>query len=712
MFENKNTSELESNILFSGIKQELATNFANPKNIIGKREGDVIFQKGEPCEYFYLLVEGIVKLKFTEPDGTNIYVEKNKDSFFGEFELLKKSPRKSSAVADTDCRMYTFNLSELKSLIKSNANVLKNLKDNLTFYIPEDDFDNYTKDFAGEKDGEPEFSKTTEKISFNEPNDTNEDTAQQAEIMEEKEPPQEDSSDTETENSDELITDSEDNFEFSEPEELEESENYFKLSDPRLKEKELNEIKNPEADTDQEIPSKEHNPSFTDIGFDDTFGEQINEEKAEDSRPGFDSKEEPGSEIKKNSENETMDEKQIPLPDKADSGISTNDKTSVFYKDIINRIQNIYSSINLDEVINIIAEESADLVNAEGGVLYILDKENEELFSKVLSGNSINTIRMKLSDGLQGIAAVEKRNIFVEDPGNEKYYNPVIEDLTGIKFKNALYYPLIRNNKETAAVLELYNSERGKFTQIDIDILNEISGSAIKAINNTRLADITLQQKRIASIGDLTEFISEDIKNPLLLIKHYVSLIKKKKIAPEIGRVLDLQIEQINSVEDFLKSSEAYAKGKNVVELSTININEALTTTLGLLAEYVESRNMVILRKTETDALVNLDNGQFYQACYQVVKNSCDEMSEEGKIYVTSEKDGEYIKIKFRDTGAGIPENWKEKIFKPFTGRKKNKAGLGLTIAEKIIADHGGYIMVDSVIGQGTTFIIALPIVF
>jgi signal transduction histidine kinase len=133
---------------------------------------------------------------------------------------------------------------------------------------------------------------------------------------------------------------------------------------------------------------------------------------------------------------------------------------------------------------------------------------------------------------------------------------------------------------------------------------------------------------------------------------------------------------------------------------------------LGLLAEYVESRNTVIYRKTETDAVVNLDTGQFYQACYQIVKNACDEMADEGKIYVTTETDGEYLKIKFRDTGKGVPESWKEKIFKPFVSRKKNKAGLGLTIAEKIIADHGGYIMVDSATGQGATFSIALPIVF
>ncbi len=824
MFENKNPSELEKNILFSEISQDLIAKYSNPKNIIGKREGDVIYQKGDPCEYFYLLIEGIVKLKYTDLDDKNIYIEKNKNSFFGETELLKKTPRKSSAIADTDCRMYSFNLAELKYLIKSNGKVLQNLRDNLTFNIPEQDFEEYTKNFVTKDEPISEFSKTTEKISLDnpvkeEPKLEDKKTEEKIELAEEQ------VTNTKTEEPDEpaeanispddIIIEIEDNSVFDElPEEAEE-EHYFQLKDPPKDEEEVQDNQNekaedsvkevtdslpptekqtPEPLTDQPVetedksisfddiitdeddnivfdeipeeenkdyfqikdplkekdkemdiefphgpvidehitkeeadqPEKEFKPSFTDIGFGDTIEEEPVEEVPQEKDSADTDKEEnqvPEDPVSKaneitQSENNSIrkvkiieDDFQNP-PDITSPEISENDKTSAFYKDIIKRIQNIFSSSNLDEVTNIISEETADLVKAEGAVLYIVDKEEKELVTKILSGTSIHDIRMKFSDGIQGIAASEKRNIFLDNPRQDKYFNPVIEDLTGIKIKNSLYYSFIQNNQETSAVLELYNSERGRFTQTDVEILNEISGSVIKAINRTKLADISIRQKRLLSIGDLTGFISADIKAPLLLVKHYASLIKKKKLSSEINQVLDLQVEQVNAVEEFLDSAEAYSKGKNIVELNTVNIKEALNITLGLLAEYVESRNTVIYRKIESDAVVKLDNGQFYQACYQIVKNACDEMTDEGKIFVTTEKDEEYIKIKFRDNGKGLPENWKEKIFRPFVSRKKNRAGIGLSIAEKIITDHGGYILVDSIIGQGTTFIIALPIVF
>ena len=82
MFQEKGNPEIALNSLFVGINAEIISKFASPKNIIGKKEGDVIYQKGDATDYMYLLIEGIVKLKFTEPDGTNIYFNKERDTFF------------------------------------------------------------------------------------------------------------------------------------------------------------------------------------------------------------------------------------------------------------------------------------------------------------------------------------------------------------------------------------------------------------------------------------------------------------------------------------------------------------------------------------------------------------------------------------------------------------------------------------------------------
>ena len=725
MFQNKNNSDLESNILFEGVNPEILQSFSNPKNTIGKKEGSVIYQKGDLTEYLYLLIEGTVKLKHTEPDGTNIYINKTANSFFGETELIGKTQRKSSAVADSDCRMYTLNLNELKVLVKKENQILKNLFENKTFDMKEEDFTEYTKDFL---DPETDFADlirtTTEKpaqdsakIEEGVPNEENTSVVEENVI-----------SDNEQGTLDKIITN-------EEVEETEEQASDDIAENNIIEEKEATKneegafdkiitVEESEEDNEQtesnqvEENLQEDVPNITDKSEKEQKKDQLNESEGfviEDS-PAVEFIK-PGDTLKTFVQEETEQEPTIEK-DEEDSFVAPESEKvetdfSDYYETLLTATQNIFSKITIDETAQVIAESAADLVNATGGVLYIVDRESEELKAKVLSEDSIKDIRIKFSDGLQGTVAIEKKTVIVENPSEEKNFNPVIEDLTGIKIKNVIYYPILTKSDEAIAVLELYNSERNKFDSREIELLNAISPSILKALSNAKYVDILVQQRKIFSLGEITGFISDDIKTSLLKVKHYSSLLKKKDISPDVNKLLDLQIGQINSVEDFLKFTDAYAHGKNVAEQSTIKVSEAVTQILNFLAEYVDSRNTVIYKKIEEDTVINVDLPSLYFVCYQIAKNACDAMSDKGKIFVTSERDGKYIKIKFRDTGTGISETIKDKLFKPFVSfGKKQRPGLGLAIAEKIVAEQGGYMMVESVLGEGATFVIALPVVF
>jgi signal transduction histidine kinase len=682
MFQDKDNSEIKPNILFEGVNLQILQSFANPQNTIGKKEGAVIFQKGDPTEYLYLLIEGIVKLKFTEADGTNIYVNRSANSFFGEFELLGKTQRKSSAVADTDCRLYTFNISELKILVKKDPLILKNLYEHKTFDIQEEDFKDMTKDFLDPDTDFSEFTKSKEKVAITKSNNTAiEEIPQTVEEIPEKE---------EHFSFDKIITKEDSDEEINEtshviePEIVEEdNSNVNDIAEEKKDNLDLQESENFLIDEVDNKRSAEE--TITKVP-------QIIEKPLP----------EPIVEIKEEEEVPVLSEQQKHETDFSD-----------YYESLLNATQNIFSQINIDEAAEAISASAAKLINAEGGVLYLVDKESEELKAKVLFDTSIKDIIIKFSDGLQGSAIIEKRSIISEDPQSERNFNPVIEDLTGIKIKNVIYYPILNRNDIPVALLELYNSKREKFDSREIELLNAITPSIRKALDNARHVDIIVQQKKILSIAEITGFINGDIKNSLHKVKKYSSLLKKKDLSPEIEKLIDIQIGQINTIEDFLRFTDAYARGKNIVEKSTIKVSEAVPQILNFLAEYVESRNTVLYKKIEDDALINIDLPAMYMVCYQIAKNACDAMNDEGKIFVTTEKDGDYIKIKFRDTGTGISEVVKDKLFKPFvTYGKKQKPGLGLAIAEKLVTDQGGFLLAESFLGEGATFTIALPIVF
>jgi two-component system sporulation sensor kinase A len=137
-------------------------------------------------------------------------------------------------------------------------------------------------------------------------------------------------------------------------------------------------------------------------------------------------------------------------------------------------------------------------------------------------------------------------------------------------------------------------------------------------------------------------------------------------------------------------------------------INKALEN----VSEYVESRNSKLYKKINADAMVNINPNAFYQAIYQIIKNSCDSMPEGGDIFVTVDKEDDQIVIEVKDLGLGVPESVKQEIFEPFmTQGKENGVGLGLAVTKKIIEDHKGNITVESDLGEGSRFKIFLPIV-
>ena len=136
----------------------------------------------------------------------------------------------------------------------------------------------------------------------------------------------------------------------------------------------------------------------------------------------------------------------------------------------------------------------------------------------------------------------------------------------------------------------------------------------------------------------------------------------------------------------------------------------ALDEILSLLADYVESKNSKLFKKYETTAQVEIDKRRFYQALLQIAKNACEAMPGGGNIYIVVHEANGVVKIELKSSGRNIPEDLHAKIFEPFFSyEKEGSAGIGLSIAQKIINDHGGKIDIESDF-EATKFIISIPV--
>jgi signal transduction histidine kinase len=223
--------------------------------------------------------------------------------------------------------------------------------------------------------------------------------------------------------------------------------------------------------------------------------------------------------------------------------------------------------------------------------------------------------------------------------------------------------------------------------------------------------DVTAHREPFYYLPELSDFLINNLRAQVHSITNTISVMKKNPSASdEFKKTADIIIKQAHLLPILLESGFDFALDIRNLTLSPVRISDTLNDVLLILSEYVEARKVKLYKKFEADAEVEIDKQKFFQVCFQVARNACDAMPGGGNLYVTLRKDNNNFRIEFRDEGPGVPISIREEIFEPyFSHGKPEGIGIGLTIANKIINDHGGSVLIEGELGEGTSVIISLP---
>jgi signal transduction histidine kinase len=394
----------------------------------------------------------------------------------------------------------------------------------------------------------------------------------------------------------------------------------------------------------------------------------------------------------------------------AEKGKLKFDDTVMNTQSILQAVIRINSGLNERTVRLNIVREAVKVTDAQAGALYLVDNVKKLLITEVETEDGYIDTSYPIGIGLTGLAAETGEVINIREPIKDFRYSEDIDSIRGIVGSSLLCIPVLNEDKETIAVICLANSSSGKFLISDEEKMFALIPHISQTLQNLLNLRQLLNSNRDIYLSTLTKFITENIQTPVLTMKYYAGQIKKKSMPADVKTVLNVLMDQADSVVNFLQSVLAFTESRNPLQIEEYDLQQVIDNALGLLAEYVESRNVTLYKKVESDIKVKVDKKAFYQACLQIAKNACDAMGESGNIYITAKRSGDLINIEFRDTGPGIPDELKTEIFQPFLSfNKENGTGLGLSIAQKIIRDHGGELTVESSPGEGATFIISLP---
>lgn len=260
------------------------------------------------------------------------------------------------------------------------------------------------------------------------------------------------------------------------------------------------------------------------------------------------------------------------------------------------------------------------------------------------------------------------------------------------------------------------------YTVGDIRHLNQVAAETAIALQNARLYEelrrsraIISRTGRLSAIGNLAAGIAHEIRNPLVSIQTFFQLAPDRLDDEEfMTSFLKLAEAEVRRISDLISELLTFAKSPTPM-LREIDLREVVERASVLLEPQARSQGVkLVLRNDTSHQYVLADADQVMQVVLNIGLNAVQATSKGGEIALETRRELEqgrtYCQIEIRDSGIGISEALREAIFDPFFTTKEKGTGLGLAIAQQIVMETGGFIRVDSQEGQGSRFLIYLPI--
>lgn len=277
-------------------------------------------------------------------------------------------------------------------------------------------------------------------------------------------------------------------------------------------------------------------------------------------------------------------------------------------------------------------------------------------------------------------------------------------------YDGATLYPLVRKNEVLGAViLKLNDEEQGREIQ-NLELIKYLFLQLSIALDNMRILKDLRDHEKIAAIGTFSSGIIHNLKNPIDGLRMIIEILEqetskddsKREYVEELYKgILSLKSKLIHSF-DFVNYGEI--KNETVLVndliLSIVKNNDILNHTL------------FELKLSNQDNTILGDLEQLKFVFENLIQNAIEASDLKNPIKITTElEDNKYVKIDIVDFGEGINDKYIDKIFDMFFSTKGKSRGLGLTLTQKIIKNHNGFINVSSGNNKGTKFSIVLPIV-
>jgi signal transduction histidine kinase len=386
----------------------------------------------------------------------------------------------------------------------------------------------------------------------------------------------------------------------------------------------------------------------------------------------------------------------------------------------------IASARDLSEILNLVMSKAVEILGAEAGSLLLLEGGEELVFQVALgpTGDQLVGMRLPIGQGLVGAVAQEGEPIIVNDVKSDPRWSVAVDESTSFVTRSILAVPLASRDR-VIGVIELINKRDGSgFDQDDSNLLASFASQVAVTIENAMInSQLQGELDRRAQEGaEFLSLVAHELRIPMTSIKGYAKLLDMgvaggvSEKGKDFLNIISKNVERMDRLVQDLLDISRIETGRLRMEMAPVAIQAVVEEAVQELQEEIDRRQLTLAVSIPEDLPPAWgDSGHISRIFSKLLTNACSYTPPGGRVQIKSTFDGE-IQVSINDTGVGIAEEDRDKIFTPFFRaddplvRDYPGNGLGLAVVKGLVEKHGGRIWFESEPGVGTTFTFTLPV--
>lgn len=384
-------------------------------------------------------------------------------------------------------------------------------------------------------------------------------------------------------------------------------------------------------------------------------------------------------------------------------------------------------SENLGDILQEIADAAADLTHSQGSSILLFEEETQQLYFAAARADNrehLMQIRVPIEESVAGWVYDQGSPLNIHNAKIDPLIFRTVDQVLKSSTRNLLAYPIIFGD-EILGTIEVINKfgdlDYTSDDQANLDILASLAAAAIQLHTlTTNMEDVSHERFELnQQKSDFIAITSHELRTPLgLVLGHatFLNEILQDEFQKEQLDAIINNAERLKDIIDRLGQAKDFESGTARIRWQYADLNLLLNNVVSSYKDLAKERDISLeVSVPQKPIHLHCDTAKLSVAIGNVIKNGLLFSDEGQNVRIGLHKLPGHAHISVIDTGIGIPAEDFHLIFErfyqvePHLTRTRGGMGLGLSVAKAIVESHGGFIWVESILGEGSTFTILLP---